>query len=575
MRTGEIAGGNGSGASCPCIISYPELLNYATGSAVARMSTEAQGLISWIHKQMKSDTLRKWKTDPTYLCYFEKMAFHGNYRGYLQTAGSDLPPKLQGTWHFVRRLADDEVQQLREFRLTNGLEADWNSFWSKFETAVWNGVKKAPSRGAGDLAGMVTMENLAIFVGSIAVMFGPQGVILGGARLTLQIVGLGVQAVQWAIAFGEFGSKVNSARRPQELDEAANILADVLGQIAIAGLTFILLKGVEKWKAAADEAKMKVSAAEAKGVTVGAMGMKFPTEGVTEVQHYSATKLLDGEFSTYRRWSHDELEVVREPSAARAEHLEDGVWGAAKNEQLKTKSLKDITKDGKTITLPAAVRPLEGLVGTRPGDFLEGGLDLAKGRNFDMGHIGAKFKGLGVRKAYPLKPGTVVKDIPTRATDYLYVDLGEGWTLIVDKGLGTPVIPDIDMMATAPYEGSGVGKPGPSKNWTKGVPDKLRGTSISDDASVEIQRNRQMNKATGNAGGIYEAAQHSGKGGAAAYVDAQGHPKWNPIDKVTGKPPNERLIMFIKGRVYIFDTWYSYKHWTVMNNCPSLCPWDF
>ena len=250
-------GGNG-GTSCPCIISWPEVVTYANGGAGSvRMSTEADGLIKVLRTRMAADKSRKWTQQPEWVGFMEKRGFYANYAGYFDARPPDTPGNLAGQWHFVRRLADDELAQMQQFRLENALDVDFDKWDKKFEYAVFKGLQMAPSRGAAQFAGMATLENLGIFVGSIAVMFGPQGVVLGIARAVLQIVGFGVQALQWGSMIEDFGARVFSARRPQDLDRAADVLADLLAQIAIAGFTFLLLLGVQKWMDAAAAARAR------------------------------------------------------------------------------------------------------------------------------------------------------------------------------------------------------------------------------------------------------------------------------------------------------------------------------
>jgi hypothetical protein len=115
-------------------------------------------------------------------------------------------------------------------------------------------IPKLESLGRQDILAFFNWETLGIMAGSVVVMFGPQGVILGIARGILTIVGLGTMALQLLEMFKDFGLAVANARRPQELDLAASKLVEIVKVVAVAGLMALLFAGVAKWMKARDEA---------------------------------------------------------------------------------------------------------------------------------------------------------------------------------------------------------------------------------------------------------------------------------------------------------------------------------
>jgi hypothetical protein len=301
VQTGKI-GGNGA-PSCPCIVSWPEVVTYANGGAgPVRMSTEADGLIQVLRTRMASDKSRKWVQQPEWVGFLEKRSFNANYAGYFDARPPDTPANLAGQWHFVRRLADDELVQMKQFRLENALDVDFDKWDKKFEYAIFKGLQKAPSRGAAQLAGMATLENLGVFAGSVAVMFGPQGVVLGIARAVLQIVGFGAQALHWGSMIEDFGARVFSARRPRDLDAAADVLADLLGQIAIAGFIFLFQQGVQQWREAA-------AAARARTVPVPPRVVNYAM--IRQALQRFTSAVRGGPFNDFPRFRYARVAVVR------------------------------------------------------------------------------------------------------------------------------------------------------------------------------------------------------------------------------------------------------------------------
>ncbi len=253
IRFGEIGG---TLSCCPCVISYTELKTYMTGGAGAvRMSTEAKTLMALIHKRMAADTGKRWLNDPRYVAFLETSTSHNNFRGYLAASPPDVPPNLDGLWHFVRRLSPTELIQLTEFRAINAMDADWDDWESKFEAAFALAKPMVMKRGLGQLSAMFTdPAQLAVLIGSIAVMFGPQGALLGAFRAILAAVGFGAQAYSLAGLLKDFAYETYYAKRPDDLKRAASYLADFLAACINLGLGMLLAKGVSKWQEAKTQA---------------------------------------------------------------------------------------------------------------------------------------------------------------------------------------------------------------------------------------------------------------------------------------------------------------------------------
>jgi hypothetical protein len=152
------------------------------------------------------------------------------------------------------------------------------------------------------------------------------------------------------------------------------------------------------------------------------------------------------------------------------------------------------------------------------------------------------------------------------------VAVGEGKYLMVDKGMGVPILPDVDILAYAPVRGGKVSTASIDLlgSLRKRIPFFQRKAGKTDDLVQAHVMNQTIRKHTKDSG-FYDQTQHSETGGSRTYIGPDGKPKWNP----SGKDLQERLIMFVKGRCIVFDDWHAYRGFCLKNNMRHMCPWDF
>ena len=343
-RTGTV-GGNAP-ASCPCIISWTEVYTYATGLgdfvAQTYIEEEAKQLLKLVRHRITGKRI----TNPGFDAgYWEAGTNMNNYNGYLAVQaddasrfpGMEIPPALIGNWHFLRRLEEDAMLYMDEFRAVNGLDIDWNDWQTKLVTCIWLARPLILQKAGGQIAGMFAPQAIGMTILCIACMFGPQGALLTFLRLLLNGVGVAVQAYGILSSGVSFVSAVYGARKPKDLEDAAGYFADFLAGLLTVGLLAAFGKALEKGQGAWKESKAKAqleATAEAEAVakregggrvtkgggtpveagTVSAKILKAVSDGTTGLQYWHLEKI--------RAWAvrKGALVVLRKPNPAGLRH---------------------------------------------------------------------------------------------------------------------------------------------------------------------------------------------------------------------------------------------------------------
>ncbi|MBI4893680.1 MAG: hypothetical protein HY821_23880 [Acidobacteria bacterium] len=342
----------------------------------------------------------------------------------------------------------------------------------------------------------------------------------------------------------------------------------------------------------------------------GPLGLNFGIKGCKKASGAAECNLLAAEYKGYLEISHmgdGNCMVLREPSKNRLSKLKQGVIATSKDIEVVAKSFTaDRLKNPKLVQY-------HGYVGVSASDIkgtlrpagsinlhgIDPNLPNKPAKLYSLDPKTSDVKGLksaqesrGVLedKGRASRPMTdheakAVRDrVGLKALeDTLFCDIGEGRYILISRGTGLPSIPDVDVLAAGRVRnGALVGdtRQGVSLSSKPLRPSKQATPEFAgDDPQLGRHLNDIMRKNVEDAGipnmGFYNWFNHSEHGGSASFRGPDGKPSWNPVDKSTGAPPAERLIMFVKGECFIFDSWWSYKAWCWLNNLGLWCPWEF
>jgi len=262
----------GSPAWCPCIISWKEVLTYAQGlnryKAICTVNPAADALLQILQHRLHRDPSAK--RDPLGVHFYEAPQAAGNYSSMFEVQHEDgdkfgddrkLVAQVLGTWHFLRRLEDDDVAYNAQFRAENGLGIFYNDPQEKLRVCMYLASPLIAQRIGGEIAAMFAPQAIGLTIATMACMLGPQSALLGFLRLLLNGVGIAMQVAEISYSLYGFVSGLYAASCLRDLQDAANYFANFLAGLASAGLLIVfgaaLKKGESAWKSAAEEAKTK------------------------------------------------------------------------------------------------------------------------------------------------------------------------------------------------------------------------------------------------------------------------------------------------------------------------------